>query len=362
MIKVVVLLVLFLLIDNPHAQTHSMFITRIGSQLIQDGAPFRFAGANMHWLGLLDNGTYPTFAQIDQVFTDAKAMGFTVVRAHTLGVSLGCPNCVEPTLNQFNPLAFRTIDYAIQKARANGIYLVIPLTDNWHYYHGGKHTFTDWRGISNEDAFYTNSSVISDFRAYVAHLILHVNQFTGIALKDDPTILGWESGNELISEPSAWVESLAQYVKSIDPNHLFVDGRQGQVYIDGKQEQEDTFVHLDPEHLANPSVDIYQGHSYPPDAPWAITDALAAKEYGKVYIVGEYAWNNLGGSGYGGTPLTAFLSAIESTDNNISGDLLWDMYPADLMGDQYTFHYPGDTQDMRDRATQLVSHAASMSD
>src|SRR5439155_14072295 len=36
------------------------FVTRTGSQLMLNGRPFRFAGANMHWLALDDSTTYPS--------------------------------------------------------------------------------------------------------------------------------------------------------------------------------------------------------------------------------------------------------------------------------------------------------------
>jgi hypothetical protein len=66
-------------------------------------------------------------------------MGATAVRSHTLGISVGC-SLVEPALGKFNQVALQHIDYAIESARDHPIKLIIPLTDNWHYYHGGKHT------------------------------------------------------------------------------------------------------------------------------------------------------------------------------------------------------------------------------
>ncbi|MCL4419710.1 hypothetical protein M1146_06480 [Patescibacteria group bacterium] len=76
--------------------------------------------------------------------------------------------------------------------------LVIPLTDNYNYYHGGKHDFTDWRGISDQNQFYYNATVIQDFKNYIQHLLTHVNPLTGLAYKDDPTIMAWETGRTSI--------------------------------------------------------------------------------------------------------------------------------------------------------------------
>src|SRR5947209_304844 len=146
------------------------FVARSGSQLMLDGHPFRFAGANLHWLGLDDSTTYPSQFRVDDGLDAAKEMGLTVVRAHSLGISTGCSNCIEPSLGVFNKTALEHVDYAIKAARERGIRLIIPLTDNWRYSIGGKHNFTDWRGITDENQFYFNTQVIQDFEAYIKTL------------------------------------------------------------------------------------------------------------------------------------------------------------------------------------------------
>src|SRR5438874_9175076 len=44
------------------------FVTRSGSQLLLNGRPFRFAGANIHWLALDDSTTYPSQFRVNDVF------------------------------------------------------------------------------------------------------------------------------------------------------------------------------------------------------------------------------------------------------------------------------------------------------
>src|SRR5207253_11056384 len=60
------------------------FVTRSGSQLLLNGRPFRFAGANIHWLALDDSTTYPSQFRVNDVFDAAQEMGLTVVRSHSL--------------------------------------------------------------------------------------------------------------------------------------------------------------------------------------------------------------------------------------------------------------------------------------
>ena len=48
-------------------------------------------------------------------------MGGTTVRAHTLGVSVGNPLSVEPSLDEFNEEAYLAIDFAIVAAKLYGL-------------------------------------------------------------------------------------------------------------------------------------------------------------------------------------------------------------------------------------------------
>jgi mannan endo-1,4-beta-mannosidase len=330
----------------------SNFITRSGNDLFLKGQKFRFAGANIPWLGFFGGGAngpyYPTFAQIDAGFVAANAMHATVVRGMNLGVSVGCAICIEPSLNTFNDQAFKTIDYAIKTATHYHMHLLIPLVDNYHYAHGGKHIFTDWRGLSDEDLFYTNPTVMQDFKNYIAHILNHVNQYTKVALKDDPTIMAWETGNELDTAPDTWTETIAEYIKSIAPNQLVADGKQANYIRDLTSEQ-----------LQLPSVDLYTSHFYfSTDDDYisrAQISANLAKQYIKVYYIGEYDWTTQSGTP---TDLARFLSTIEDPVYNIAGDTYWQLYPQGAHGDQYTLHYPGDTSNMQQRVQILANHAS----
>lgn len=327
------------------------FVVRKGSSLMLDGKPFRFAGANIYWLGLqepADNISYPSHFRIDDALATASFMGETVVRAHTLGISVGCPLCVEPSLGKFNQTALQHIDYAIWSAEIHHIRLIIPLVDNWHYYHGGKHTFTDWRGISDEQGFYYNFTVINDFEQYIRVILNHVNSYTGIAYKNDPTILAWETGNEL-SAPSDWVRDISAYIKGIDLHHLIMDGNSE--YAD----QTNNFL----PGLSIKTVDIYTGHYYPPNITNLRIELNQALSADKVFIVGEYDWNTNDGDG-----LSDFLSVIEHS--KIAGDMYWSLFPHNETygfvphGEHFTLHYPGDTPDMRWRVSLLRTHGYTM--
>lgn len=209
--------------------------------------------------------------------------------------------------------------------------------------------------------FYTNQSVITMFRvsaarkyipllllglfypvifpslkAYVAHLLNHVNKYTGVVLKDEPTILAWETGNELQQQGQPftnWTDSLAAYIKeTLGAKQLVMDGRANE-------------KSPDPLALANPHVDIMSDHYY---MAWdqaiqlAIADGADAAVNNKVecpgkvvgsvfyyynpffchqvFIVGEY-----GAAASNATAIAPLLNEFE-TNNNISGDVRWHFF------------------------------------
>jgi hypothetical protein len=341
----------FTTVSSQPASAVESFVQRSGSQLTLDGAPFRFSGPNIYWLGLFriqgsSPPSYPTAFQVIDALDTAQEMGATVVRAHTLGISVGCTLCISPTLGTYNEEAFKKADFAIKAAADRGLRLIIPLTDEWAYYHGGKKTFTDWRGVA-ESGFYTNTTVVNDYTNYISALLNRVNSITGVAYKNDPTILAWETGNELNGATATWTQGIAQHIKSIDANHLVIDGSYG----------------VKSAHLSIPEVDIYTNHYYSGtmDATEVAADAALTAAAGKAFFAGEYPWAR----DTGGASLTNFLAEIES-NTNIAGDSYWSLMSHGNErgfidgGDGLSLMYPGATTDPQTRSTQLRNHAFVM--
>lgn len=345
------------------------FVTRQGSQLFLAGKPFRFSGPNIYWLGLDENGrtgvTYPTQFRVRDALATAAEMGATVVRGGTLGVSTGHPDSVEPTLGQFNAEALRHIDFAVATAHQYGLRLTIPLTNMAGcFYTGCTDNFVSWLGLpddADQTAFFTDPKAIAAFEQYISHLLNHVNVYTGIPLKDDPTILAWETGNELHTPcwckawpPPAWTGQIATYIKSIDPHHLVMDG---------------TYGLQSPDALTLPDVDLYSDHDYPMSVQSVENDGAMAAAAGKAVVIGEYSWNNMDSDQppwSTGSSLPDFLTALEQTPG-IVGDTYWDLFGHNdtygyvQHGDGFTLHFPGDTAADRLAATQLRAHAYAMS-
>lgn len=340
----------------------SNFVTRVGNVLYKNGKVFRFSGSNCYWLGLYQqpNSTvrYPTNQEIDDALLTAKSLGHTVIRSHTLGISVGNALSVWTALNTVNNTAFATMDYAIKRCADFGMLLIIPLTDLLdapnHYYMGNKANFCTFRALGDEHTFYTNGQVFTDFTTgYCNTIITHVNSLTGIAYKDDPTILGWESGNEghasggavdTLQAIATWTQNLGTYIKSIDSNHLYIDGYQG----------------INPYALNNSTTDILSNHYYPVNISQLLTDAYQAEIAGKVFLCGEYDWLSVSqGEGQDRfDDIDSFLPCIEAS-RYVSGALLWSIMSVSMSGgDQYGLFL--DSRSPTNRILALQNHSAIM--
>lgn len=348
------------------------FVTRSGSHLMLGGVPFRFAGANEYYLGLDDNvrdsfgnPTYPTRSRIDDALQSAVATGASVVRSHTLGVSVGCSVCLEPVLGIFNDNALASADYTIYRAGQLGLKLMIPLTDQWRYYHGGESVFTGWAGYPGspdlsvnsansliertaESHFYNNTSVIRSFQIYVGHVLNHVNPYNHLAYKNDPTVMAWETGNELWTAPPGWTEQVAAFIKrTLGARQLVADGSAA----DGMTVANAAIDAAD--------IDIVGGHFYPVDVAWMQRDAAIAARHGKAYVVGEFDWTDAAAT-------TALITAVQS-DANISGDLYWTLLPHLENGepephdDGFAMYSPATSVTAAPILARLKAHAVWMS-
>ena len=382
-------------------QATSGFITRSGSSLQLDGKPFRFSGPNVEWLGLAAYGPhdamgprYPSHFEIDDVLDTAKAMGAKVVRSQTLGDSVGCELCIEPQLGVFNPKAFDTIDYTIEAARARGLRLIITLSgDCATCAMSGAGEYLKWLKKPDPKLFFTDPDLIAAYKAHASAVLNHRNSLTGVVYKDDPTIMAWENCNlcslGVVWTTSSrdmtpylpWIDIVGDYIKSIDPKHLYLDTT--------------GFFRFDPAALEARTPDMVTWEYYQhwdkhfPGQTTTIKsfmdDADAVAAHGKVFIVNEYGWDKTNWKTQ--ADFQALLTALE-TNPNVSGDSYWALQAhAENFGWQpisansndpefarngesghwWSVYYGGvktlanSREDMRTRAEQLRTHAYAMS-
>lgn len=382
---------------------HQTFVERTGTRLTLAGAPFRYSGPNIEWLGLEGYGPhdpagprYPSHFEIDDAFDTAAEMGAKVVRAQTMGDTVGCPLCIEPTQGKFNDEAFQASDYALAAAARHGMRLIIPLVgDCATCTGGGLGQYLAWNNKTSYQDFFMDPAILAAYEHHVAVVLNHRNAITGIRYRDDPTIMAWENcnmcgifvalsgGNEAaLAKVAGWSESVGSFIKKTDPNHLYLDTT--------------GIFRGYPKALDQPSVDLVTFEFYPhwdsllgPGGPATTPktfrrDAAAVTAHGKVFIVNEFGWDNTDWK----TPadLQHLLEVLDE-DKNIAGDDFWALQahldnfgfqpiPADSMnaafaakgecGEWWALYYPGrqtltmSAEDMAARAQLLRTHAYQM--
>jgi mannan endo-1,4-beta-mannosidase len=356
------------------------FVTRTGARLSLAGRPYRFGGANIEWLGVAGYGPFdpggprlPSHYEIDDALATAKEMGARVVRSQTMGDSVGCDVCIEPARGRFNDAAFERIDYALAAARRRGIRIIPTIVGDDARAGGSGCVYLRWRGIDvpgcsliNMEPFWTDQTVLGDVEQHVKALLGHVNVYTRVAYKDDPTILGWDLLNGGGS-PLSWTRELVQYIRSIDNRHLILSG---------------------PANVKVKGVDACVAFVYPHwSLPLAASKAgiAACKAAHKPFLVYEYGWDETNYATRGA--LAAFLKTLER-DPEFVGDAFWALQahtdghgwmpiPADSSdpttarylesGQWWALYYTGvqtmvsSAQDMAARAQILRTHNYAMS-
>lgn len=220
---------------------------------------------------------------------------------------------------------------------------------------GGKYTFLRWLGVStanNGAAFYTNQKVINAFGDYIYALLTHVNPYNGKKWGQDPTVLAWETGNELGAweglqgyPPAAWTKAVAGQIKSLTSS-LIIDGSSG-FYNDATG---DTAPGLDSD-----LIDIMSSHSYP--RSFSTKEVALASKAKKNFYMGEWDWTNSGG-----ISLSSFLAKIEGQP--YMGSSMWSVFGHDdkccnyvSHDDGYSLYYPnGGSSSLQANKLAVVRH------
>ncbi|MCP4920934.1 MAG: glycoside hydrolase family 5 protein, partial [Proteobacteria bacterium] len=165
---------------------------------------------------------------------------------------------------------------------------------------------------------------------------------------DDPTILAWETGNEL-DAPTAWTDAVVAHLEELDPNHLIVDGTYG----------------VNPDSLTNPDVDIVSNHYYWPfpfgdDLAAALEHDLATVAQQRPFLLGEY--------GFVDTDRIEKLLGTAAAYDEVAGTLIWSLRFHAVDGGFYwhteiddgeslfrSYHWPGfDSGEAYDEAAVLA--------
>jgi len=261
----IMMLSLFFMISCANRKTEQLesnsFVKVKGTKFILDGKPYYFLGTNL-WYG--------AYLGAPAEYGDRKRL----IRELDILVSLGIRNLrvlaasegpkdvdfrVRPSfqsdLGVYNEDLLTGLDFLLSGMKKRDMKAVLYLNNYW-VWSGGMAQYVAWLNgeelpnpfleqygwvdFMNYSAhFYSNEEAVKYFRDYVKILLNRKNRFTGKFYKNDPTIMAWELANE--PRPgrreksgvenrevfNRWIDETADYIKSIDPNHLITTGSEG---------------------------------------------------------------------------------------------------------------------------------------
>ena len=321
------------------------FITRQGDKLMDGDREYRFISVNIPNLLVIEDAfgftkptpwRWPDEYELEDALESVRQMGGQVARTYVISVYREGSDMGETVHvrapGEFNEEGFKALDKALEIARRKGIRLMIPFVDKAKWM-GGVPQYAGFRGKTDKD-FWTDPEIIADFKKTVEYVLNRKNTYTGVAYKDDPTIVGWETGNE-IDATADWTREIAAYLKQLDPNHIVIDGR--------------SLHGVSPWQLEDPNVDVITTHHYPhagnSDFVPAIRAAHAQTKGKLPYVIGEF--------GFLETPGLQAVNDV-AIKEGMTGTLIWSLrfhsrdggfywhWEPGLGGNRYkAYHWPG---------------------
>ncbi|KAG6335366.1 hypothetical protein ID866_3729 [Astraeus odoratus] len=259
----------------------SPFVQINGNSFTVNGGEFKYIGTNAYWLPVLN-----TDQDINNTLASIAAIGAKVVRVWAFNGLTSTiidlvwntdpsPSDVDTipengtwfqlvkdgklTIND-GPNGLQRLDTVVQLAEQHGLYVIFSLTNNWfptvngssasiysrgnkdetitlprNYLsndYGGMDLYVSQFGLTHHDQFYTDPNVLNAFKNFTTQV---VSRYV-----DCPSVFSWELANDArcnstlpatssctTETVTTWHATMAQHIRSIDPNHLVSSGTQG---------------------------------------------------------------------------------------------------------------------------------------
>jgi mannan endo-1,4-beta-mannosidase len=256
---------------DPRDSLH--FVQVEGNRFVKDGEAYRFLGANL-WYGC-NLGALAEGGNRDRLRRELDLLhSLGIDNLRVLGASEGLTqhNTVWPPLQPepgvYDQRLLEGLDFLLAEMATRDMVAVVYLNNYW-VWSGGMAQYVSWfdseplpnpfleeyswhEFMDFSARFYTHSEANAAYRDYIAMLVDRENTFTGVRYRDDPTVMAWQLANEPRpgeGEPgkrnfeafTQWVGETADFIRSLDPNHLISTGNEG---LKGSIESTETYLNI----------------------------------------------------------------------------------------------------------------------
>lgn len=248
-----------------HAAEPWPFITRRADRLFEGDAEFRFVSVNVpdilqiithyDFTGNQPDSRFrlPDDYELRDAVQTVRQMHGRVIRTFVLTCrEQNHPACMFAVGGDAvvpNEEALLVLDRLLALCRAEGLRLIVPFVAYKSALRGDVNTY-------GPDFWTSGSPANLKFKKVLELIIGRTNTVTGTPYRDDPTILAWQTGNELEigdrEDRKAWLHDIAAFVKRLDARHLLIDGRNKPADLHGRYEA----------FIDDPNIDAVSYHTY----------------------------------------------------------------------------------------------------
>jgi len=325
--------------QTPSKSVNTGFVRRDGMLLVLDGQPYRFVGANIWYGAYLGADTeYGNRARLGRELDRLKALGVSNLRILAGAEEGPLKSSIKPGFRSkegWNETLLQGLDYCLAEVGKRGMKAVLYLSNFWEWSggFGSLLWYATGQYLDNGDpahpwpefpdhnaAFYGSEAAVAMFHEHVRQLVTRSNRVTGMAYRDDPTIMAWQLCNEprpgftesviraTLPAYYAWVSSSAQLIRSLDPHHLVSLGHEGTIATGGR---EDRVLE------AHAQMDYVTAHIWPLNWGWVNGKDLSG------------TWDG------GAAQIAAYLKAQERIATTLNKPLVLEEFGFPRDGEQY---------------------------
>ena len=278
----------------PWLQVKDEYIKVQGQHFVYNGTPYYFVGANLWYSCYLGStGVTGDRPRLSRELNTLRANGITNLRILAASERSYIQRSIKPaiqiTAGTYDDSLLIGLDFTLAEMAKRHMHAVLYLNNYWEW-SGGMAQYMVWatgkEGADPEDPqkgyggfmdfsakFYSTPEAMRLYREYIKQIVIRKNTVNGRRYYKDPTIMSWqlaneprpgrdgESGRQNLPLFYQWIDSSAQYIHSLDTNHLVSTGSEGKV---GCIQSEEAFL----EAHKSKHIDYLTFHLWPLNWGW----------------------------------------------------------------------------------------------